>query len=134
MAHILIVDDEKRMGKLLQEELEDAGLQVDVEQSGAGALQRLQARTYALVISDLRMAPPDGLEILRAVKELSPQTDVVMMTAYSSVQSARDAFKLGATDYVLKPFDIEEMRHIVEAVLEKQRLARENASLTQVNR
>jgi len=134
MPHILIVDDEKRMGQLLGEELAEAGFRVQVETTGAGALQRLQSDHFDLVISDIRMTPPDGMEILRAVKEHSPQTDVVMMTAYSSVQSAREAFKLGATDYVLKPFDIEEVRRIVESILEKRRLAQENVSLAQENR
>jgi DNA-binding NtrC family response regulator len=129
MADILIVDDERRMGQLLREELEDAGLRVDVETSGAGATQRLQEHAYRLVISDVRMAPPDGMEILRAVKERSPETDVVLMTAYSSVQSAREAFKLGAADYVIKPFDVEEMLRIVQGLLERRRLAQQNEAL-----
>ncbi len=133
MADILIVDDEKRMGQLLREELEDAGFHVDVETTGATALERLQTVDYSLVITDLRMTPPDGLEILRAVKTRSPHTDVVLMTAYSSVQSAREAFKLGAADYVIKPFDLDEMRHIVHNLLEAQRLARENTLLVQEN-
>lgn len=123
MADILIVDDEKRMGTLLGEELEEAGHRVDVEGSGAGALERLQRQSYALVISDIRMAPPDGLEILRLVKECWPGTDVVMMTAYASTQTAVQAMKLGAYDYIAKPFDMEEMRLLVERVLEKQALA-----------
>ena len=134
MADILIVDDEKRMGKLLQEELEDAGLAVDVESSGAGALRRLQDGAYRLVVTDIRMTPPDGMEILRTVKQNAPETDVVMMTAYSSVQSAREAFKLGATDYVIKPFDLDEMRIVVQGILEKQELARRNQALTLENR
>jgi two-component system response regulator PilR (NtrC family) len=68
MTDILIVDDEKRMGFLLREELEDDGLSVDVESSGARALERLAENHYQVVISDIRMAPPDGLEILKRVK------------------------------------------------------------------
>ncbi|UCE04031.1 MAG: sigma-54-dependent Fis family transcriptional regulator [Candidatus Latescibacterota bacterium] len=134
MAEILIVDDEKRMGELLREELEDAGLRVDVDSSGAAALARLRSHTYRIVITDVRMAPPDGMEILRAVKERTPQTDVVMMTAYSSVQSAREAFKLGASDYVIKPFDLEEMRIVIEGILDRQRLAEQNDALVRENR
>ena len=133
MTDILIVDDEKRMGELLREELEDAGFRVDVATTGAAALERLQIADYRLVITDLRMTPPDGLEILRAVKTRTPDTAVVLMTAYSSVQSAREAFKLGANDYVIKPFDLDEMRHIVQNLLETQRLARENTLLVQEN-
>ncbi len=134
MADILIVDDEKRMGKLLQEELEDAGFDVHVEASGAAAMRRLQSDSYRVVVTDIRMAPPDGMEILKSVKQTSPDTEVVMMTAYSSVQSAREAFKLGATDYVIKPFDLDEMRMVVQSILEKQDLARRNEALTAENR
>jgi len=134
MPDILIVDDEKRMGILLQEELEDADLEVDVESSGAAALERLASRTYRVVISDIRMAPPDGIAVLRYVREHAPDTDVVMMTAYSSVQSAREAFKLGATDYVIKPFDLEEMRQVILTILERQKLVADNAQLERENR
>jgi len=133
MADILIIDDEKRIGALLEEELEEAGWTVDVETSSAGALARLQRSTYALVLSDLRMAPPDGLEILRAVKERTPQTDVIMMTAYASTQTAIQAMKLGAYDYIIKPFDLEEVRLLVQRALEKQGLARDKESLRREN-
>jgi two-component system NtrC family response regulator len=134
MPDILIVDDEKRMGILLQEELEDANLTVDVESSGAAALERLASTNYRVVVCDIRMAPPDGMAILDSVKASSPDTDVIMMTAYSSVQSARDAFKRGATDYVIKPFDLEEMRQVVLGILERQKLAAENQQLERENR
>lgn len=129
MPRILIVDDEKRMGSLLQEELHEAGFDVDVESSGKAALQRLAVHAYEIVLSDIRMAPPDGLEILRAVKERSPRTDVIMMTAYASTQTAVQAMKLGAFDYIIKPFDMEEMRLLVQRALDRQRLEVENASL-----
>jgi two-component system NtrC family response regulator len=134
MPDILIVDDEKRMGVLLQEELEDADLRVDVVSSGAAALEKLASTRYRVVVCDIRMAPPDGMAILKSVKETSPETDVVMMTAYSSVQSAREAFKLGATDYVIKPFDLEEMRQVVAGILERQKLAADNRLLERENR
>jgi DNA-binding NtrC family response regulator len=134
MPDVLIVDDEKRIGTLLREELVEDGLSVDVESTGAAALDRLQRQRYRLVVTDIRMTPPDGIEILRRVKQQSPETDVVIMTAYSSVQSARDAFKLGAADYVIKPFDLDEMRQVIRGILEKQRLARENERLAGENR
>ena len=134
MPDVLIVDDERRIGVLLREELVEDGLSVDVESTGAAALDRLQRQRYRLVVTDIRMTPPDGIEILRRVKQQAPETDVVIMTAYSSVQSARDAFKLGAADYVIKPFDLDEMRQVIRGVLEKQRLARENERLTGENR
>jgi len=129
MVDILVVDDEKKMCALLQEDLEEAGFSVHVASSGAAALECLQRHGYALVISDIRMAPPDGMEILRAARERSPATDVVMMTAYASMQTAMKAMKLGAYDYITKPFDLEEMRLLVRRVMEKQRLACENAAL-----
>ena len=133
MVDILIVDDEKRMGILLREEFEDAGLSVHVESSGAEALQRIATHDYRVVVSDIRMAAPDGLEILKQVKERSPETDVVMMTAFSSVQSARQAFKLGATDYVIKPFDLDEVRQVVLGILKRQKLALDNRQLVREN-
>jgi DNA-binding NtrC family response regulator len=133
MTDILIVDDERRMGTLLREELEEAGHHVDVESSGGAALERLRDRAYALVITDLRMTPPDGLEVLRYVKERTPETDVVLMTAYASTQTAVQAMKLGAYDYIAKPFDMEEMRLLVERVLEKQKLARDKRDLALEN-
>jgi DNA-binding NtrC family response regulator len=129
MPDILIVDDEKRMGALLREELEEAGYSVHVESSGAAALDSLQKHAYALVLTDIRMTPPDGMEILRTVRQRSPGTEVVMMTAYASTQTAVQAMKLGAYDYIIKPFDMEEMRLLVQRVMAKQRLALENAAL-----
>jgi len=133
MTDILIIDDERRMGALLKEELEDAGFTVHAESASAAALERLQRETYALVISDLRMAPPDGMEILRRVKERSPATDVIMMTAFASTQTAVQAMKLGAADYIIKPFDMEEMRLLVQRVLERQGLARAKDTLVREN-
>src|SRR5262245_58624931 len=133
MTLILVVDDEKRMGLLLKEELEDAGYEVHVESSGAGALDRLQRHAYAVVLSDIRMAPPDGLAILRTVKERAPATDVIMMTAYASTQTAVEAMKLGAFDYIIKPFDMEEMRLLVQRALERQDLARDKRTLAREN-
>jgi two-component system response regulator AtoC len=133
MTDILIVDDEKRMGLLLKEELQDAGYTVDVESSGAGALARLDSQHYALVLSDIRMSPPDGLEILRITKEKSPSTDVIMMTAYASTQTAVHAMKLGAFDYVIKPFDMEEVRLLVQRAFERQGLTRDKATLAREN-
>ena len=103
MADILIVDDEKRMGRLLREELEDAGLSVDVESSGAGALERLQEHEYRLVVSDIRMAPPDGMEILRQIRQIS-NVAVIMLTALTSHGKAVSCLAMGADDYVTKPF------------------------------
>jgi DNA-binding NtrC family response regulator len=133
VADILVVDDEKRMGALLREELEESGHTVHVESSGAGALERLARHAYALVLSDIRMAPPDGLEILRAVKDKTPATDVIMMTAYASTQTAVQAMKLGAYDYIVKPFDMDELRLLVERALERQSLARDRDALVHEN-
>jgi DNA-binding NtrC family response regulator len=133
MADILIVDDEKRMAALLREELEEAGHSVHVEHSGAGALARLADHAYAVVLSDIRMTPPDGIEILRAVKARTPATDVILMTAYASTQTAVNAMKLGAFDYIVKPFDMDELRLLVERALERQALSRERATLAREN-
>ena len=129
MSDILIVDDEKRMGDLLREELEEAGFQVHVESSGSAAIDRLRAHRYRLVLTDLRMTPPDGMEILRTAKDRSPATEVIMMTAYASAATGVEAMKLGASDYIMKPFDMEELVQRVRRVFEKQQLASENVAL-----
>ncbi len=129
VADILIVDDERRMGDLLREEMEEAGFQVHVESSGATALERLRSHRYRLVLTDLRMTAPDGMEILRAAKRLSPVTDVIMMTAYASYQTGVEAMKLGASDYIMKPFDMEELLQRVRRVFDKQQLTAENSTL-----
>ena len=109
MARILIVDDEERIGLLLSETLSDLGHQATYVTDGVQALSRIRPGVYNLVITDLRMAPVEGMEIVRAVTQLGGGTDVAVLTAHGSTASAVAAMKAGAIDYLQKPLDLDEM-------------------------
>jgi two-component system response regulator PilR (NtrC family) len=129
MASILVVDDEQSMRELLQILLGDAGHEVAVEAGLAGALARLSGGAFDLVVSDLRLGRGSGLDVLREVKASAPATEVVMMTAFASTENAVQAMKLGAYDYVLKPFKVDELKLVVEKALEHRALVAENRVL-----
>jgi two-component system response regulator PilR (NtrC family) len=129
MASILVVDDEQSMRELLQILLGDAGHEVQVEADAAGALARLSGAAFDLVVSDLRLGRGSGLDILKAVKASAPATEVVMVTAYATTENAIQAMKLGAYDYVLKPFKVDELKLVVQKALEHRALVAENRVL-----
>ena len=129
MARILLIDDERRLGVVLAGELEDAGHQVLTVQDGATALRLLREDEFDVIVTDIRMEPVDGLAVLAEAKERSPETDVVMMTAYASTDTAVAALRQGAADYLIKPFPAEELVHVIERVIERQRLRLENRQL-----
>jgi two-component system response regulator PilR (NtrC family) len=129
MASILVVDDEQSMREFLEILLHKAGHEVAMEGDVAGALSRFQAGAFDLVISDLRLGRGSGLDILRQVKAASPATEVVMVTAFATTENAIQAMKLGAYDYVLKPFKVDELKLAVEKALEHRALLAENRVL-----
>jgi DNA-binding NtrC family response regulator len=116
---ILLVDDERKMGVILKGALEDEGHTVQVEERSKDALLRLESEPFDLLITDLRMAPPDGLELLRRARAKRPDMAVILMTAYATAQTAVEAMKSGAYDYLIKPFELDEIR------LRVHKLARE---------
>jgi DNA-binding NtrC family response regulator len=129
MAKILVVDDEPKMCVILKGMLEERGHDVTTIEDGREAGDLVHRQEFDLVITDLRMAPVDGLELLRIIKQISPETEVVLMTAYASVQTAIEAMKQGAYDYIIKPFDLEEMGLLVEKIAQKRHLVMENRQL-----
>ena len=129
MAQILVVDDEKKMGILIEGTLKDAGYSVKTVTSGDEALKLLKKNTYDVVITDLKMEPVDGMAVLKRVKELNESTEVIMMTAYATAKSAVEAMKAGATDYIIKPFALEELKLLVDKIVEKQKLLALNLQL-----
>jgi two-component system, NtrC family, response regulator PilR len=133
MANLLIVDDEQGMRQLLSHVFGRVGHSVRVAGGGARALELLREAPADLVVSDVRMPDMDGVEMLRRLREFLPDAAVVLMTAFATVETAREAFKLGADDFIQKPFDVEELKLIVERALEKQRLKRENEALKSEN-
>jgi len=116
---VLIVDDEPKIGALLRAALERDGLGVEAVQDPEKALALLKERPFEVVLTDLKMPGIDGLELLRRAKVIRPSCEVVMMTAFASVETAREALKRGAVDYITKPFSVEqELKPLIRAVLD----------------
>ena len=128
-ARILVVDDEKSMRDLLSITLEKEGYDVLTAPGGEPAIETLHREPVDGVITDLRMPKVDGLQVLRAAKEISPDTAVIVITAVASTETAVEAMKLGAYDYITKPFKLDEVNLIVRNALERKRLRDENLYL-----
>jgi two-component system response regulator PilR (NtrC family) len=120
---VLIADDEIGVRESLAEVLRDEGYDVDVAVDGTEALAALERRDYAVVLTDVRMPGTDGLEVLRHVRDTAPQTVVLMMTAHASVETAVEALRQGAADYILKPLLFDDVLAKVRRVLEHRQLA-----------
>ncbi len=134
MARILVVDDQEMMRDSLAATLVREGHEVIAAGDGAAAVARLQGPArFDLVISDLKMPKMTGIELLAEVKRLRADLPVVLMTAFATVQTAVEAMKLGAYDYIQKPFDGEEIKMLVDRTLEHSRLKLENAALRSMN-
>jgi len=134
MSNILIVDDEQSYRQLLSLVFEGDGHTIRTAANGLEALQLLKEGPADVVISDVRMPDMDGIEMLRAIRETTPDLGIVFMTAFASVEAAREAFKLGADDFIQKPFDVEELKLIVKKTLEKQVLINENRAFKRAQR
>jgi two-component system response regulator PilR (NtrC family) len=126
---VLVVDDEQSMRDLLAIMLRQAGYEVSVADGGETAIEALKAESFDLVLTDLRMRKVDGMAVLKAAKEHSPRTVVLVVTAYASTETAVEAMKLGAYDYVTKPFKLDELKVTVANALERRRLQEENVAL-----
>src|SRR5919202_1091709 len=134
MANLLIVDDEQGMRQLLSLVFGRAGHRVRAAESGGQAPELLRAEPPDLVVSDVKMPDMNGIELLRRVREFLPDVAVVLMTAFATVDTAREAFKLGADDFIQKPFDVEELKLIVAKALERLRLLQENRAFRRAQR
>ena len=131
-AHnVLIVDDEASMRRVLEIMLTRMGYQTRAAANGVEALQLAQEQSFDLVISDLRMPGMDGIELLRQLRETGLTLPVIMMTAHGSIESAIEAMRLGACDYLLRPFDVETLELAIRRVLVQDDLLRRNAFLTE---
>jgi two-component system, NtrC family, response regulator PilR len=128
-VRILVVDDELSMREFLSILLEREGYDVTVASSADEALRLMETALFDLVLSDVNMPGLSGIELLSRIKEKSPETAVLMLTAFSAAEQAVEAMKLGAYDYVCKPFKNEEIKQLVKNALEKQGLKRENILL-----
>jgi DNA-binding NtrC family response regulator len=128
-VRILIVDDEEIVIRSCRRILSDSMFSVDSAQNGMEALRKVDESDYDLMVLDIMMPGIDGLEVLQQVKERHPDVDVIMVTGLSQIQTAVKAMKLGAFDYLPKPFDPDELKHVVDRALERRRLLQENRSL-----
>ncbi len=129
MPTILVVEDEAKMARLLELSLQDEGLTTLIAGDAETGLRLLNREPIDLVLTDLKLPGMDGLEFLQAIKRANAEIPVVVMTAYGTVETAVEAMKAGASDYVLKPFSLDEMKLIIRKELDFRRLRQENRSL-----
>ncbi len=129
LKSILVVDDEENIRHMLGSVLGTEGYDVTLADSGAQALEVLKEQTFDLLLSDIRMPKMSGLELLDAVLQISPLTVVIMMSAYGSVDTAIEAMKRGAYDYIAKPFKSDEVVLVLRKAEERETLKRENLQL-----
>jgi two-component system response regulator PilR (NtrC family) len=134
MSNLLIVDDEQGIRQLLTLVFERSGHKVRTAAEGRQALALLNDEPADLIISDVRMPDMGGIDLLRSARAIMPDVAVVMMTAYATVETAREAFKLGADDFIQKPFDVEELKVIAAKALEKLDLLKENRAFKRAQR
>ncbi|MFN8548990.1 MAG: sigma-54 dependent transcriptional regulator [Candidatus Eisenbacteria bacterium] len=126
MDKILIIEDDADLAETCRRLFRRAGMEAEAVTDGAIGLERLAADpAFSIVLTDLRMPGLDGTEVLRRAKEIRPEIDVVIMTAYGTIQNAIQAMKVGATDYITKPFDRHELLNAVNQILESRRLRQE---------
>ncbi len=128
-ANILLIDDDDSLRKVVGYNLGKHGFRVVDKPDGESAMEAFNAEIFEIVITDINMPGITGMEILSKVKEIRPETEVILITAYATVESAIDAMKKGAFDYVTKPFDREELTIVIERALKIKALERENRSL-----
>lgn len=126
---LLIIDDERVALRNLEHVMKKEGYQVTGTQSGVNALKLLEEQHFDVLLTDLRMEKVDGMEILRRSKEIAPDTEVIMITGYATLESGVDAMKHGAFHYIAKPFKLDEVRKIVKQAVEKVSLKKENRHL-----
>ena len=125
-VHILVVDDDEITCSLLEEVLAKEGYRVEKALNGSEAIAKGSQKGYEVVLTDIRMAGVNGMEVLHSYRKKSPETIVIMMTAFGSIETAIEAIKEGAYDYVSKPFKLDEIKLTIRRALEQKRLTEEN--------
>jgi DNA-binding NtrC family response regulator len=124
---ILIVDDEKNIRLTLFQALSVLDMEIDGAANGEDALAKLKEKEFGLILLDLRMPGINGMELLRQTREIRPEIRVIMMTAYGTIESAVEAMKLGACDFIQKPFVPDEIRDLVSRVMDREKLSEQKA-------
>lgn len=126
---VLVIDDEPTQLSTLAGFLKNLGYTVETAGSGQAGIEKIRAKAIDLALTDYKMPDKTGLEVLREVKAVNPEIDVIIMTAYGSIESATEAMKAGAIDYLVKPIDLDQLELIVKKVLERKQLISENRRL-----
>src|SRR3990172_168454 len=114
---ILVADDDLSMRQLLAESLECCGFTVETAENGADALLKFQKGIFEIVVTDMRMPKMTGMDVLRGVKKISPRTPVILITAYGTVKTAVEAMKEGASEFIMKPFSLDDLEFAVKNVM-----------------
>ncbi|MEP7188166.1 MAG: response regulator, partial [Roseiflexaceae bacterium] len=130
-ATILVVDDERAVRMMLEAALRAQGYRVQSVGSGGAARDLLTGEEFDLVLLDLQLGDTDGIDILREIKEAWPATEVILLTAHGSINSAISALRHGAFDYLLKPAQVNDIRERVERGLEQRRTVQQRSALLQ---
>jgi DNA-binding NtrC family response regulator len=124
---ILVVDDEEYLCELLKEELLSTKMfEVDIANDGAQAINKIQSGLYDLVLLDIKMPRISGIEVLKFIKEFSPDTEVIMITAHGDIKLAVETIKLGAFDFITKPYNFDELLVSIQNALERRNLKLQN--------
>ncbi|MBQ6926585.1 MAG: sigma-54-dependent Fis family transcriptional regulator [Kiritimatiellae bacterium] len=131
MSRILVVDDEPRILSLMHCLLKNEGLEVVSEHDGAAAIERIRSESFDLILTDIRMAPVDGMQVFRVARAERPDTPVVFLTAYGAISTAIEAMKGGAFDYLTKPFKVDELLVTIRRALKYRSLVTERDQLRQ---
>ena len=126
---ILIVEDDEQLREAICDTCEMSGYSVASAEHGQAALARLNEQQFKLVISDVQMQPMDGAELLSKIKNLYPDLPVVVMTAYASIEKAVDFMRLGAADYLVKPFEVEALQQVIKKIINKEVTVKHEAEL-----
>src|SRR5919201_4154024 len=127
--HVLLVEDEAPLREAVAEQLGDRGYQVEQADSGEAAIARLAEFAFDIIITDLRLPGVDGSTVVETAVERYPDIIAIVVTGYGTVKDAVEAIKRGASDFVNKPFQIDELLHALESAVEQRRLKSENAYL-----
>src|SRR4030067_3107541 len=129
---ILLVEDNDSMRQMLSRTFASEGFEIETARNGSSALQALCSKRYDLVITDLKLNDLDGINVLSAVKDVDTEIQVIIMSAYGSIETAVQAMRQGAYDFITKPFDPEHLLLLAKKALENRRLANQNALLKEV--
>ena len=131
---ILVVDDEDIVLSLVRDALEDGGYLIELANSGTAALDKAQHEYFDFILTDIRMPEYDGIELVKKIRELNPSIGVIFMTGYANLNSAKDAIKEGAFDYIMKPFELNEIRQAVRNAVKKKQKDAEKTLTNELNR